>query len=64
MIIKMEHIRGVCYCRKGTKEFFERHGLDWKKFLAEGIPEEGLLATNDAMAAAVVEFARKHNAQQ
>jgi len=47
------------YCSRGMRAFAERHGLDWERFLREGIPEEDLLATGDAMAQAVVEHARR-----
>ncbi len=63
MIITMQHVRSVLvngkvgYCALGTRRFFRRHGLDFSRFLKEGIPEEQLLATGDAMAKRVVEFA-------
>ena len=57
----MEHCRGVNFCRKGIKAFCERHGIDWKLFLKQGIPKEQLLAIDDAMATKAVEFMRKQN---
>lgn len=45
-------------CSRGTRAFFERHGLDWNAFLHEGIPGSKLEATGDAMAKRVVEVAR------
>jgi hypothetical protein len=58
LIITMRDIRATHMCSRGTRAFFERHGLDWNKFLDEGIPAEDLEATGDAMALAVVEHAR------
>ncbi len=61
MIIKIEHTRAIGCCRKGVKKFLENHKLDWKEFLTEGLSEETLLKTNDAMAFKAVKFARKQN---
>lgn len=56
--VRMEHIRRARMCSRGSRAFFERHGLDWQRFLREGIPASELLATGDAMANQVVEVAR------
>lgn len=58
LIVRMVDIRAARMCSGGTRAFFERHGLDWSKFLKEGIPAEQLAATGDAMALQVVEVAR------
>lgn len=50
---------GLQYCARGARKFFELHNLDWYRFVTEGLPEEVLLATGDAMAIAVVEEARR-----
>ncbi len=57
MIITMTHARKAKYCRRGALAFCDRHKLNWHKFLREGLPEEELLATGDAMAVKVVEIA-------
>jgi hypothetical protein len=57
MIIKMQDIHGLV-CVSGARAFGRRHGLDWRKFVREGLPEEDLLATGDAMAIKAVEYAR------
>lgn len=44
-------------CSRGARDFFIRHNLDWSTFLQEGIDEELLIATGDAMALQVVEAA-------
>lgn len=61
MIVKLEHMRapGLNYCSRGARSFFQIHNLDWQRFITEGLPEEQLLATGDAMAIAVVEEARR-----
>lgn len=58
VLVKMEHIREARMCSRGARTFFERHGLDWRKFLKDGLPAETLEATGDAMALQVVEVAR------
>lgn len=58
MKITMAHVRQAKMCAFGTRKFFKRHNLDFKKFLAEGLDEELILSTNDAMAKQVVEVAR------
>lgn len=58
VLVRMEHIRAARMCSRGTRAFFERHGLDWNAFLREGISGSQLEATGDAMAKKVVEVAR------
>jgi hypothetical protein len=56
--VTMEHVRAARMCSRGARVFFERHGLDWQRFLAEGLPAKQIEATGDAMALKVVEVAR------
>lgn len=58
VFVKMEHVRAARMCSRGARAFFQRHGLDWQKFLKDGLPAEVLEATGDAMALQVVEVAR------
>lgn len=58
VLVKMEHIRAARMCSRGARAFFQRHGLDWQKFLKDGLPAEVLEATGDAMALQVAELAR------
>lgn len=57
--VTMLHVRQAGMCSRGARAFFERHGLDWTKFLEEGLDAEILEATEDAMALQVVEIARR-----
>ncbi len=57
IIVNMGHIRKSKMCSRGTRAFFEKHGLDWNAFLREGIDAEKLKATGDAMALQVVKVA-------
>lgn len=54
----MKDIRACRMCSGGTREFFKRHGMDWNKFIKDGLPEEEFIATGDSMAMQVVEAAR------
>ena len=58
MIIKMRDVRAAKMCGLGAYGFCLRHGLDWKRFLREGLHSSELEATGDAMAIQVVEVAR------
>lgn len=58
VVVTMRDIRACKMCSGGTRDFFKRHGMDWNKFLTEGLPEEQFIATGDAMAMQVVEAAR------
>lgn len=57
-VVTMKDVRAAKMCSRGARLFFERHGLDWRSFLSEGIEAEKLIATGDAMALQVVEVAR------
>ena len=57
MKVSAKDLRDQKYCVSGSKAFAKRHNLDWKKFVKEGIEEEELLATGDAMAIKFVEVA-------
>ncbi|WP_374439154.1 hypothetical protein [Pseudomonas panipatensis] len=66
MKVTVEHLHSVPtwtgrqgYCHRQSRAFFLEHGLDWQAFLQDGIEEELLLATGDALAAKLVEHARE-----
>ena len=67
MKVYIRHARSpdLKYCSMGVKKFFDKHGLDMRDFLINGIDSEKLLALDDAMATAVVEVAiKEQNGQQ
>lgn len=61
MIIRLMDCKAIGYCARGTRRWFNRHGLDFNAFRKNGIPEEDLLATGDAMAIRLVELTRVRN---
>lgn len=58
VIVTIKDVRACKMCSGGTRAFFQRHNMDWNKFLKEGLPEEEFIRTGDAMAMQVVEAAR------
>ncbi|MET3652471.1 hypothetical protein [Dyella japonica] len=50
------------FCRSGARAWFEANGLDWSDFVKHGIDAAVLEANGDAMALAVVTWARKRAA--
>lgn len=75
LIVTIQHLHTVPtwttrtgYCARQSRAFFAEHGLDWLAFVREGIPAQQLLDTGNALAAHLVEHARKmeveHGQQQ
>ena len=56
--ITIDHVRAAGLCVNGSRAWFAHHGLDFRSFLREGLTAEALLATGDAMALRVVQYAR------
>ena len=57
MIITLQDLRRMRHCSKGARAFFKSYGLDWNKFVKEGLPEEDFLGTNNQLAIDMVESA-------
>lgn len=45
------------FCRDRSKAWARSQGIDWKRFVREGIDADTLLATGDAFAIALVAWA-------
>lgn len=56
MRIYIKDIRDAGHCVKGTRDWFDRHGLDFRKFLREGISEEEFTTKGDALARRIVDL--------
>jgi len=56
--VTIQDARELGFCVGGTRTFMERHGLDFKAFLRDGLEAKDLLATGDAMAERVVAHAQ------
>lgn len=55
----MKHIREAKFCASGARDWFQKYGLSWSDFIANGIAAEKLESTGDALAFRVTEIARK-----
>lgn len=71
MIITIDHLHGVPtwngrqgYCHGQAREWFARHGLSWREFLQQGVDSETLVATGDALAVHLVEWAQTQEVQR
>lgn len=58
-IIRIEDIRKAGHCPSGARTWFKLHGLDFRRFLKDGIPAHRLLETGDAQAVHVVALAEE-----
>lgn len=56
--ITIGDIRSGGHCVAGARTWFGSYGLDFRKFLREGIPVEEFLATGDQLAQDVVKRKR------
>lgn len=56
--ITIDDIRQAGHCVRGTRDWFDQHGLDFKDMLKNGIEESEFLDTGDALAQQVVERKR------
>lgn len=52
------------FCRGRSREFFQTHGLDWNAFVREGINAQVLIATGDALAKALVDWAQECHSKE
>ena len=66
LIVTMRHIRTIegftaqpGFCHAGLRAWFDRHGLDLRSFVKNGIPASRLEAVGDAFALATVRWARE-----
>ena len=59
-VVTMQDCRasGV-FCASGGRAFFNKHGLDWRSFIKNGVPYKDLYDTNDALARACCDVAKK-----
>lgn len=53
------------YCNKGGRELVARYGMDWSEIVRDGgVLASRLMATGDALAIRLVEFARQEVARE
>lgn len=59
LIVRHEDARALGWCNRGLRAFARARGIDWSRFLNEGIPAAELARLDDAMVAQVIEQARR-----
>jgi len=57
LLITADDVRSSKKCMAGAREFAARHGIDYDRFLREGVPAAELLKSGDPDAVAVVSAA-------
>ena len=66
MKITLAHARSIpCstkygYCSSGLRKWANLHNINWQEFILNGIDEEILLKTNDAMAIKLVKWVKEN----
>ena len=63
VIVHVRHIREAKLCSRGARMWFTRHGLDFNKFLTEGIPASQVDSLGDALGKQVAQIARDEAAE-
>ena len=71
-MVTLDHLHSVPawggrsgYCNKGSRQLVARYGIDWADIVRDGgIAASRLIATGDALALHLVEFARKEIARE
>lgn len=58
MIVTLQDAVALGYCRRGCREFADRHGLDWERFRHEGLDSSEFEQIDDAMSQAFLEQAK------
>ena len=61
MSMKIIHadLANLRYCNRGSRQFFDRHGLNWASFLRQGVDMGVIEQIDDEMARAVVREAKR-----
>lgn len=54
-IIRIDDIRLAGHCVRGAGKWFERHGLNFREFIKNGLPADQFIAAGDALAQRVVD---------
>lgn len=71
LFVTLDHLHSIPalngrsgFCHKGSRALASRYGLDWGQIVQDGgIAASQLLATGDALALRLVEFARQEVAR-
>jgi hypothetical protein len=64
VLCKRAHAAALGFCARGCRQWIKDHGLDYLKFVREGIDESVFLEANDEMAVQLVAEARRQAAEE
>jgi hypothetical protein len=56
--ITIDDVRLAGHCVAGARDWFGRHGLDFRDFIRNGVEEQKFLAAGDALAVEIVKAKR------
>jgi len=58
IMVTVADVRGINFCARGARRWFQRNGLDYPQFVTRGLPIEQVDALGDALAKQVADHAR------
>jgi len=59
VIVTHADLMACKFCNRGSRAFFERHGLNWQEFIQHGIDSSEIERIDDAMMRQVIERAAR-----
>lgn len=62
--LTVQHLRQLKYCPSGAKAWCERHGLDWRALVQDGLPISQIEAIDDAFAVNASQLVREEHGRQ
>ena len=62
--LTVQHLRQLKFCPSGARQWCERHGLDWRQLVREGLPISQIEAVGDAFAMHASQLVREEHGQQ
>lgn len=64
VVVRVEHLRKARMCSRGARAWAQRYGIDYVKFLHDGVPASELEATGDALGMKLAAVAREEAARK
>lgn len=58
-VVTVAHIRAAGLCMRGARAWAARHGVDWSRFVREGVPLTAFAGCDDPLLARVLTEARR-----
>lgn len=61
--VTLADLRAIKFCSRGSREWFDRHGLDWSRFVSDGLPVSAFSGIEDAMLKKAIEQAKERESR-